>query len=237
MSKPLDQQLAAVPDKLARQVLVQLLTQYLTPAFGVLPKPEIDLAMLEALQQLGVVSADPSIYELVAQLRITRAKARNLIYARELRRSSSADLDAKLKALLRSPLLLKNGELFALEIENPLLADHLKARLQSLGHASDGSFSPTLVTLKIDAMVALIASCLSKDEQEAMRKALVKAGAPDTSFRGLLTGALKSLGGKLASKAGEAAVEQASDYLGPVLDAAIKPVVDKLSALIKAAAS
>jgi len=229
----IDQQIAALPETQTRAVLGQLLKQYLTPAFGVLPKGEVELAMLDALQQLGLVGADPSLYELVAKLRITRAKARNLIYARELRRSSAPELDAKLKALLRRPLLLKSGELFALEVENPLLADHLKARLQALGHASDGSFSPSLVTLKLDAMVALVASCLSDEEQEKMRRALVKAGAPDSSFRGLLTGALKNLGGKLASKAGEAFVEQASDYLGPVLDAAIKPAVERLGLLLK----
>ena len=229
----IDRQLAQTPEPQARAVLAQLLKQYLTPAFGVLPKAEVELAMLEALQQLGLISADPGIYELVAKLRVTRAKARNLIYARELRRSTVPELDAKLKLLLRRPQLLKNGELFALEVENPLLADHLKARLQALGHASDGSFSPTLVTLKLDAMAALISSCLSAEEQEKLRRALVKAGAPDTSFRGLLTGVLKTLGGKLAAKAGEAAVEQASDYLGPLLDAAIKPAVDKLAGLLK----
>lgn len=229
----IETQLALTPEPQARAVLAQLLKQYLTPAFGVLPKAEVDLAMLEALQQLGLISADPGIYELVAKLRVTRAKARNLIYARELRRSTVPELDAKLKLLLRRPQLLKNGELFALEVENPLLADHLKARLQALGHASDGSFSPTLVTLKLDAMAALISSCLSADEQEKLRRALVKAGAPDTSFRGLLTGVLKTLGGKLAAKAGEAAVEQVSDYLGPLLDAAIKPAVDKLAGLLK----
>jgi hypothetical protein len=224
--------LGEAPEAQVRAVLAQLLTQYLTPAFGVLPKPEIDLAMLNALQQLGLVSAEPAIYELVAQLRVTRAKARNLIYACELRRTTAPELDARLKQLLRAPALLKNGELFALEVENPLLSDHLKARLQQLGHASDGSFSPSLVTLKLDAMVALLASCLSADEQEKIRKALVKAGAPDTSLRGLLTSALKKLGAKLAAGAGEAAAEQVSDYLGPLLDAAIKPAADKLGSLI-----
>lgn len=229
----IDKILAATPEPQLRAVLGRLLKQYLTPAFGVLPRGEVELAMLEALGQLGAISADPGIYELVSNLRVTRPKARNLIYARELRRASASDLDARLKLLLRAPLLLQRGELFALEVENPLLADHVKARLQQLGHASDGSFSPTLVTLKLDAMAALVASCLSADEQEKIRKALVKAGAPDTSFKGLLTGALKTLAGKLAAKAGEAAVEQASDYLGPVLDAAIKPAVDKLGSLLK----
>jgi hypothetical protein len=229
----IDTALAATPEPQARAVLAQLLKQYLNPVFGALPKAEVEQAMLEAMQNLGLISAEPAIYELVAKLRVTRAKARNLIYARELRRSSTPQLDARLKLLLRAPLLLRDGELFALEIENPLLADHLKARLQQLGHASDGSFSPSLVTLRLDAMAALLASCLDEAEQDKLRKLLIKAGAPDTSLRGLLSAALKKLGGRLASKAGEAAAERAADYLGPLLDAALKPAADKLIGLIK----
>lgn len=233
MTIDIAKELAGTSDAQVRAVLSQLLTQYLTPAFGVLPKAEVDLAMLEALQRLGLIGAEPSIYELVARLRVTRAKARNLIYAHELRRTSATDLDARLKALLRAPLLLRNGELFGLEVENPLLADHLKARLQQLGHASDGSFSPTLVTLKLDALVALVASFLTEAEQEQVRKALVKAGAPDGSFRALLSGALRSLAIKLASTAGGAAFDKLSDLLGPVLDAAVKPVATRIGALLQ----
>ena len=228
----IEKSLAAIPEPKLRAVLAKLLAHYLTPAFGVSPKAETELAMLEALQQLGLIAPEPSIYELVTQLRVTRPKARKLIYERALRRSDAGALDAQLKALLRHPVIHKNGELFALEVENPLLADHLKERLQQLGHGSDGSFSASLVTLKAEALAALVAASLSPDDQEKLRKALVKAGAPDTSLRGLLTGALKKLGGKLASKAGEALAEQASDYLGPVLDAAVKPAVEKLSSLL-----
>lgn len=229
----LQQTLANIAEPQLRAVLAKLLEHYLTPAFGVQPKAETELAMLEALQQLGLIAAEPGIYELVTQLRVTRPKARKLIYERALRRSDAGALDKQLKALLRAPVILKNGELFALEVENPLLADHLKERLQQLGHGSDGSFSACLVTLKAEALAALVAASLSPDDQERLRKALVKAGAPDTSLRGLLTGVLKKLGGKLASKAGEALAEQASDYLGPVLDAAVKPAVEKLSALLR----
>ncbi len=228
----IEKSLAAISEPQLRVVLTKLLEHCLTPAFGVQPKAETELALLEALQQLGLIAAEPSIYELVTQLRVTRPKARKLIYERALRRSDAGALDAQLKALLRHPVIHKNGELFALEVENPLLADHLKERLQQLGHGSDGSFSASLVTLKAEALAALVAASLSPDDQEKLRKALVKAGAPDTSLRGLLTGALKKLGGKLASKAGEALAEQASDYLGPVLDAAVKPAVEKLSSLL-----
>lgn len=225
--------IAAASEAQAKAALSALLAAYTAPSFGVLPKAELDLAMLLALQGLGAIGPEPSIYELVASLRVTRPKARNLLYALELRRSTPALLDAKLKTLLRTPILHKQGELFALEVENPLLADHLKARLQQLGHASDGSFSASLITLKLEAMVALLASCLSAEEQEKLRLALVKAGAPDTSLRGLLAAAFKKLGARLASKAGEAAAEQVSDYLGPLLDAATKTAAAKIGALLK----
>lgn len=229
----LEQSVARIPEAQAKALLLKLLSAHVRPAFGAQPKAELELAALEALQGLGSIGAEPSLYELVSSLRITRAKARNLLYALELRRSTPAQLDAKLKALLRAPVLHKQGELFAMEVENPLLADHLKARLQQLGHASDGSFSASVITLKLEAMVALVASCLSVDEQEKLRLALVKAGAPDTSLRGLLTSAFKKLGAKLAAKAGEAAVEQAVDTLGPILDGTIKPAVGRLMALLK----
>jgi hypothetical protein len=54
----------------------RLLSGYLLPAFGALPKSEIDLLFLSALQRLGYISETPEIYELVSKLRVTRTKAR-----------------------------------------------------------------------------------------------------------------------------------------------------------------
>ena len=173
----------ALPEAKAKAVLAQLLERYLTPAFAALPKNEVELLVLDALEQVGAISADPQLYELVSKLKVTRAKARRLIYDRELRHSSSADLDAKVKALLKRPLLQKQGELFVLEVENPLVSDHLRDKVQQLGYVSDGSFSPSLIKLGLEAITALIADLLSADEQEQVRLALVAAGAPDGSLR------------------------------------------------------
>ena len=183
----------ALPEAKAKAVLAQLLERYLTPAFAALPKNEVELLVLDALEQVGAISADPQLYELVSKLKVTRAKARRLIYDRELRHSSSADLDAKVKALLKRPLLQKQGELFVLEVENPLVSDHLRDKLQQLGYVSDGSFSPSLIKLGLEAITALIASLLSTSEQEQVRLALVAAGAPDGSFKGVLKATLKKV--------------------------------------------
>lgn len=221
----------ALPEAKAKAVLAQLLERYLTPAFAALPKNEVELLVLDALEQVGAISADPQLYELVSKLKVTRPKARRLIYDRELRHSSSADLDAKVKALLKRPLLQKQGELFVLEVENPLVSDHLRDKVQQLGYVSDGSFSPSLIKLGLEAITALIASLLSTAEQEQVRLALVAAGAPDGSFKGVLKATLKKLASKVAADSGEALMDKAAGYLAPIVDASIAALGEKAAEL------
>ena len=221
----------ALPEANAKAVLAQLLERYLTPAFAALPKNEVELLVLDALEQVGAISADPQLYELVSKLKVTRPKARRLIYDRELRHSSSADLDAKVKALLKRPLLQKQGELFVLEVENPLVSDHLRDKVQQLGYVSDGSFSPSLIKLGLEAITALIASLLSTAEQEQVRLALVAAGAPDGSFRGVLKATLKKVASKVAADSGEALMDKAAGYLAPIVDASIAALGEKAAEL------
>jgi hypothetical protein len=221
----------ALPEAKAKAVLAQLLERYLTPAFAALPKNEVELLVLDALEQVGAISADPQLYELVSKLKVTRPKARRLIYDRELRHSSSADLDAKVKALLKRPLLQKQGELFVLEVENPLVSDHLRDKVQQLGYVSDGSFSPSLIKLGLEAITALIASLLSTSEQEQVRLALVAAGAPDGSFKGVLKATLKKVASKVAADSGEALMDKAAGYLAPIVDASIAALGEKAAEL------
>ena len=221
----------ALPEANAKAVLAQLLERYLTPAFAALPKNEVELLVLDALEQVGAISADPQLYELVSKLKVTRPKARRLIYDRELRHSSSADLDAKVKALLKRPLLQKQGELFVLEVENPLVSDHLRDKVQQLGYVSDGSFSPSLIKLGLEAITALIADLLRADEQEQVRLALIAAGAPDGSFRGVLKATLKKVASKVAADSGEALMDKAAGYLAPIVDASIAALGEKAAEL------
>lgn len=221
----------ALPEAKAKAVLAQLLERYLTPAFAALPKTEVELLVLDALEQVGAISADPQLYELVSKLKVTRPKARRLIYDRELRHSSSADLDAKVKALLKRPLLQKQGELFVLEVENPLVSDHLRDKVHQLGYVSDGSFSPSLIKLGLEAITALIASLLSTAEQEQVRLALVAAGAPDGSFKGVLKATLKKVASKVAADSGEALMDKAAGYLAPIVDASIAALGEKAAEL------
>ncbi len=223
---------ASASDLECRRALAALLDAYVTPAFGVLPKREIDLLVLEALVSVKVLPAEPSIHDLIRSLRITRSRARSLIYDRELRRMGATDLDGLLKEALRRPLLQKQGDLFALEIENPVVTDHLRKRLSDLGYASDGSFSPTIVRLSLDAAVALLESCLSAKAQKEMKAALVKAGAPDQSLRGAIKAVIKKLASKVADDTGAALVDDAEAFLKPLLEGAREVVLERAKAIL-----
>lgn len=228
-----EEHLESVSDNDCRAALATVLGRYLSPAFGALPKREIDLLLYEVLEQIGYVSEDPSIYSLSQQLRVTRAKGRNLLYDIELRRLNDDALDLRLREALKHPILQKQGDLFALEIENPLVMDHLRSKLRKLHHAGDGSFSPSLVRLTADAYAALMEDFLPEDERENWRNALVKAGAPDKSLKGILKGVLKQAATRVAADAGAEAVETMGEYLAPFVDAAIDSAVEGAKSLFK----
>lgn len=211
---PLPTPIASASDADVRRILHNLLSAYMSPAFGSLPKREIDLIFLAALEDLGVIAEDPSIYDLVSKLRVTRSKARGLYYDRALRCLGQEDLDVKAMETLKHPILQKQGELFVFEIENPLVSDHIRHLFQEIGHATDGSFSPSLIKVSLDAYISLMEKRLSEEAKKQVTRALVKAGAPDQSFRGVVKAALIALGKAAANDAGAAIASKIPDYLG-----------------------
>lgn len=222
-------------DEDVKSALTYFLQSYMTPAFGALPKNEVELIVLNVLEKLNAIDEEPELYELVSKLKVTRSKARGLIYDRELRRSSEKELDEKVKALLKKPLIQKNGDLYVLEVENPLVSDHLRSKVQKLGYVSDGSFSPSIVKLGLDAVAALIESYLTEQERDDVKGALVAAGAPDISFKGVIKATFKKVAGKVASDTGEALMEKASDFISPIIDAGVDLVTEKARELFEEA--
>ena len=217
-----------------KSALSYLLQSYMSPAFGALPKNEVELVVLNVLEKLNAIDSEPAVYELVSKLKVTRSKACGLIYNRELRRSSEADLNEKVKTLLKRPIIQKSGDLFVLEVENPLVSDHLRSKVQKLGYVSDGSFSPSIVKLGLDAVSALIESFLTEGEKNDIKEALVVAGAPDISFKGILKATFKKIGSKVASDTGEALMDKASDFISPIIDAGIDLITQKATELFEA---
>ncbi len=217
MTESIEAAIQKADDATLRAALQALLVGATTPAFGALPKRETDLLLLEALITVGYLNASPDLYSLVRLLRTTKSRARALLYERELRLRDSTQLDEMVRAALRRPLLQKQGEVFGIEVENPLVADHVRALLKEVGHTSDGSFSPSLIRISLDAAAALIERMIEKSERPALKKALVAAGAPDKSLKGAIHGILTKVGSKVAGKAGEALMDDAAEYIAPLL--------------------
>ena len=64
-----------------------------------------------------------------------------------------------------------------------------------------------------------------------MRLALIAAGAPDGSFRGVLKATLKKVASKVAADSGEALMDKAAGYLAPIVDASIAALGEKAAEL------
>jgi hypothetical protein len=225
------QAIADLDDSERREILGFILEGFLTPSFGSMPRKEIELLMLEGLVKARYLDADPTLYQLTQRLKITRARSRNLIYERDLRRLDAAKLDQLLQSVITKPLIQKQGDLFCLEIENPLLTDHIKYRLGQLGHVTDGSFSPSIVKLTLDAFKALVADAIPQQRHASIMDALIAAGATDESFAGLIRGFLKKLGGRFADSAGEELGESISDYLVPLFSGTSSEITSRFSNL------
>ena len=216
-----------------KQVFAELLEAYLSPAFGSMSKRDFEILLFTKLQDLDLFEQNPDLYILVSELKVTRYKARNLLYESGLRQTSVADLDEELKNLIVSPIFLQDNDKIGLEIQNPFVIDHLKAKLRKLKHITDGSFSPELVKLTPAAFIALFDSYISEKSKKDILKTFIEMGLKkDTSFTGLLKGVLKSLGKKIADEAGGKLVESVVDYLDPLLKGSIELIKEKFTDLV-----
>jgi len=208
--------------KQIQEVFIQILEFYTKPSFGSVKQREFDIFLFIKLQEIGFFEKNDDIYEIMSKLKITRSKARNLIYESNLRKLNSNELDQKLKEVLKNIHFLKsNSYLISIEIENPLLIDHLKAKLKNKGYSSDGSFSPELVRLNTEAFVAILEDYIDENSKKSIKTKLVEMGyEKDTSFKGILGAYFKDIAQKVfGDNAGELVAEK---YITPILDGAVE---------------
>jgi hypothetical protein len=185
------------------------------------------------LQDLDLFEQNPDLYILVSELKVTRVKARNLLYESGLRQTSVTALDEELKNLIVSPIFLQDNDKIGLEIQNPFVIDHLKAKLRKLKYITDGSFSPELVKLTPAAFIALFDSYIPEKSKKDILKTFIEMGLKkDTSFTGLLKGVLKSLGKKIADEAGSKIAETAADFLDPFIKGSVDLIKEKFNNLL-----
>ncbi len=217
-----------------KRVFKDLISSYLTPAFGSMTKRDFDILLFMKLQELNIFDSDPEIYEVVSSLKVTRTKARNLLYEAKMRNTSEQQLDIELKELIKKPILLKDNDKILLEVGNPFLIDHLRSKLKKLGHITDGSFSAELVKLTEKAYLALFESVLPNESKKQIKKTLVECGiAEDTSFKGIMSSILKKLGNKAAGEVANKVVDNTFEYLSPIIDGSIDAIKDKMHLLFK----
>lgn len=207
-----------LPEDKAKAALIKLLERTTSPAFAILPQRELDLLLFEVMRDTGLVSESASLYSLMTDLRVSRAKARNMLFDYEIRRQTEGgSLDASvLKAISQPRGFALDGNYIVLGIENPVVQAHLKEKVRVLGHLTDASFDSSLVRIKPAALAALSEGLMSDADKKQFSEAMVEAGfRKDTSLKTALSEGLKYLAGKAV---GETAAGIAGGYIEDLAD-------------------
>lgn len=215
----------------ARAALADLLHAMTSPAFGSLPKREIDLLVFTTMTDLGIVPHDATPYRLMTELRVGRAKATSLVLDRDLRRRDEAEIARMAVEAVSCARFAANGGLFSIEIEDRLTREHLADRLRRLGHQSDASFNASLIRMGADAARDLVVDVIPADRHAAVLKALRDAGAPDDTLRGAVGRALKAAAGKAGEAATGAAVDMGKERITALVVGAAPAIVASFTGL------
>lgn len=205
----------------SREALIDVLKRYTHPAFGALSKRETDIMIFEVMRTLGLLPENASVYDLMTDLRITRAKASQLLFDSAIRKFDENPelLNAKVVEALCSARFHRDADkYYVIEVEDPLVNADIKEKVRKAGYISDSSFNSALIRLPLDAVVDLVADLLPEDRQDEVKTELVAAGAPEApSFKNVVKSSLKALGKKVVGEAADGLVDEAGAFLAPIL--------------------
>jgi len=191
------------------EALDEFLERFLNPAFGSLSKTEIEILILDLLEKTGKITEEKnsSQYLLSTELKVSPSKAKNLWYNWSLRKKYE---EKQLKEMLGNILLNSkykahkdNDGWFWLQIENPLLLEYVKDKIQTFGHIQDSSFSPKIIKLQAKAFTDLIEDCIGKEKNAIIKK----LGITENKFKGLLIETAKEIAKKHLTNSGVTLVE------------------------------
>jgi hypothetical protein len=213
--KALAHQIENASEDALRQAVQELLASHFRPVFGASRAIEHEIAAFNALKALGYLPPDPDEFQLVEFLRVTKTKARNLLYQAALRQEEGGeDTDEKLRKVLQNPRIVREGNVFLIEVPQPLTMDRLRRRVRQLGFLSDGSFSGSVARVPEAALIALVQNLISQDGQRAIMRDLHRQVVSENTFPGILIGALQVDGRRLVGEAGGTVAASIGDTLG-----------------------
>jgi len=194
-------------------------------SFAASKSNERDVAALNAMKLLGYLSDKPDEFELVKKLRVTKSKARSLLYQVALRSESSTENEAdELRAILTNLRIIVAGDFYLIEVTQPMTMDRLRHRVRLLGFLSDGSFSGSVARIKRPALAALVESIIPEAERSIVFEGLKRAGYQGSDARYVISALLKKSGTKIAGEVGEEIVGN----MGYSVSALLSPAWDRL---------
>jgi hypothetical protein len=200
-----------------REFIIEILKYYFTPSFGAIKQREFEIYLFQILKDYGFfASEEPSIFEVISKLQVTRGKAKSLIYESNLRFGKDK-LDERVKEELKRAKFLKlDGSMIGLDIEDPLLIDYLKDKLKKLGHPTDGSYSNQILKITADAYVSLLDEYIENDVKNEVVDELIKDNLiQERSFKGVVKLVMKGLISKAIGTASDQLIEE---YISPLFD-------------------
>ena len=148
-----------------REKLENFIDFYTVPAFGSRSKAEIDLKVFELMMALGKFGND--YYEIARKLRITPARARNLLLNLELRiatESLADDLSGifeYLKDCRLKDFRVEKG-IISIYVPSLLRREALKYLLRKANKAWDTSFNAEILKIYIDDFIDIIPDNMKK---------------------------------------------------------------------------
>ena len=218
LTKAFDNTILHATDEQVRQALRLMLRSHAVPVFGAAKTIEHEVAALNALKTIGHIEVSADEFDLVESLRITKSKARSLLYQAALRAAESdTAVKAALGNVLRTTQVVRDGSIYLIEVPDPLTMDRLRKRVRTYGFLSDGSFSGSIAKIPEGALLKLLEELISDEQKAEIRKQLVKAGLPDATVSGVLKSMLAVAGKKVAGEVGGAAAKAIGVEIGGVL--------------------
>lgn len=96
--------LEAADSDSVKKIFIDFVKEYLTPSYGSMSKRDFEILLFMKLQELEAIDKDPDLYRLIKELKISRSRARNLLYEAKMRSTEDKDLNEELIKLLQKPI-------------------------------------------------------------------------------------------------------------------------------------